>query len=354
MVSRRSRDKNTVGSRLSNLQSDLDQAKKSSGLSTGEVKTENLDDNAVDRSAIAPNAVGSAEIDRGAVGTDHLGIVNSLKSDSNFDISTPGSVTINGSPIPYPGAATTAASGIVELATDAETVTGTDTVRAVTPSNITGRQASAAEVLAATNTTKLVTPASLKVNVMDRITSLETQNSSSIPWTYRVPSSVVVSSGTAATAADGTVTFTGAVIVKLNGVFRAGKKYRIFVSDLTSATAGYIYAALQVGGSIVGGSNWNGMTMYMQSATWGSFFQSTVANTPLMGYANTGTPNGDFEIEVNRPFLSYPRINLIRSYYATTTVWGGYYNTLGTVLNADGFWFQGDFAMTGKIQVVEL
>jgi hypothetical protein len=40
-------------------------------------------------------------------------------------------------------AATTTSAGIVELATDAETITGTDTTRAVTPSNITALQADA-------------------------------------------------------------------------------------------------------------------------------------------------------------------------------------------------------------------
>jgi hypothetical protein len=37
---------------------------------------------------------------------------------------------------PVPGSATTTTAGIVELATDAETTTGTDTTRATTPSNI--------------------------------------------------------------------------------------------------------------------------------------------------------------------------------------------------------------------------
>lgn len=36
------------------------------------------------------------------------------------------------------GASSTTATGIVELATDAETITGTDTIRAITPSNLTG------------------------------------------------------------------------------------------------------------------------------------------------------------------------------------------------------------------------
>ena len=38
---------------------------------------------------------------------------------------------------PSPGQATTAAQGIVELATNAEAVTGTDTLRAVTPAGLT-------------------------------------------------------------------------------------------------------------------------------------------------------------------------------------------------------------------------
>ncbi len=37
---------------------------------------------------------------------------------------------------PSPGAATTSAQGIVELATNAETIAGTDTVRAVTPAGV--------------------------------------------------------------------------------------------------------------------------------------------------------------------------------------------------------------------------
>lgn len=68
--------------------------------------------------------------------------------------------------------ATTTVKGKVELATDAETQTGTDTVRAITPSNLTARSATttrtgiaelatAAEVTAGTDPDRIVTPATL-------------------------------------------------------------------------------------------------------------------------------------------------------------------------------------------------
>jgi hypothetical protein len=69
--------------------------------------------------------------------------------------------------------ATTTVKGIVELATDAETQTGTDTVRAITPSNLSARTATEtrtgiaeiatdAETLAFTDDARFVTPLKLK------------------------------------------------------------------------------------------------------------------------------------------------------------------------------------------------
>ncbi|MFC1567324.1 hypothetical protein ACFL3R_00620 [Thermodesulfobacteriota bacterium] len=58
-------------------------------------------------------------------------------------------------------AATATSQGTVELATDAETATGTDTERATTPANIASMKASDAEAIAGTATDKLITPANL-------------------------------------------------------------------------------------------------------------------------------------------------------------------------------------------------
>ena len=74
--------------------------------------------------------------------------------------------------------ATTTASGIAELATSAETITGTDTVRAVTPAGLAAKVASAtaqgvvelatsAEVITGTDTTRAITPAGLVAGLRD-------------------------------------------------------------------------------------------------------------------------------------------------------------------------------------------
>ena len=73
-------------------------------------------------------------------------------------------------------AASATVSGVVELATDAETITGTDTARAVTPANIQAKVAGAtvkgivelatdAETITGTDTARAVTPANIQAKV---------------------------------------------------------------------------------------------------------------------------------------------------------------------------------------------
>jgi len=75
------------------------------------------------------------------------------------------------------GAASETASGIIELATAAEVVTGTDAVRAVTPAGLQGKAASAtakgivelatdAECQTGTDTARAVTPAGAKASIL--------------------------------------------------------------------------------------------------------------------------------------------------------------------------------------------
>jgi hypothetical protein len=89
VVSRRYRDKNTVGTRLNNLSNKIESAEKKSGLSQTKVESGNLDTNSVVRDAIAPGAVGPNEIDRGAVGTENLGVVNAITTDSDLSLLGP-------------------------------------------------------------------------------------------------------------------------------------------------------------------------------------------------------------------------------------------------------------------------
>lgn len=71
-------------------------------------------------------------------------------------------------------AASTSAAGIVELATDGETQTGTDTARALTPSNLTAKEASAANYRANTAdrilTTDIVWTSAEEVTLTDAAT----------------------------------------------------------------------------------------------------------------------------------------------------------------------------------------
>lgn len=79
----------------------------------------------------------SAEIKSGVLVTVSEGTVN---ADSAWMLTTNDAITLDTTALTftrqYP-AATTSVAGIAELATDAETITGTDTTRTVTPSNIT-------------------------------------------------------------------------------------------------------------------------------------------------------------------------------------------------------------------------
>jgi len=93
--------------------------------------------------------------------------------------------------------ASTALRGTVELATDAETITGADAGRAVTPAGLAAVRA--------------------------------------LPVRGVVPSSVVVGSGSASVASDGTITFTGVSSVSLNDVFDGlgGDVYRVVLNIAT-------------------------------------------------------------------------------------------------------------------------
>lgn len=96
-------------------------------------------------------------------------------------LTTNGGAEIDAGGLPVPDASLTV-KGIVELATDAETLTGTDTARAITPSNLTAKLAvvvvdasdtvkgivelaTSAETITGSDTVRAVTPAGLHAKV---------------------------------------------------------------------------------------------------------------------------------------------------------------------------------------------
>ena len=113
--------------------------------------------------------------------------------------------------------ASTTVKGIVELATDAETITGTDTARAVTPAGLAAVRARVAQGV--------------------------------------IPSSVAVGSGSASVDADGLVTFTGVSSLSLNDVFDGvgGDMYELYVRAVSSTGATQIMRMRASGTDYSGG-----------------------------------------------------------------------------------------------------
>lgn len=125
-----------------------------------------------------------------AAGLVANGVVDSVGASQYYSALT----TIISNLSPSPPDASTTVKGIVELATDAETQTGTDAVRAITPANLTARTATetrtgiielatAAETQAGTDAFRGVTPATLasltstatRAGLVELATDAETQ-----------------------------------------------------------------------------------------------------------------------------------------------------------------------------------
>lgn len=134
--------------------------------------------------------------------------------------------------------ATLTQQGIVELATSAETIAGTDTDRAVTPAGLVTltatdarrglvELATAAEARAGTDTTRAITPATLRAVT--------------IPVQGVIPASIAYTGGSAPTVADdGTINFTAKSAVRLNGIFdgTGADLYKIYIYFKSSTGAG--------------------------------------------------------------------------------------------------------------------
>ncbi len=96
-------------------------------------------DASVTAAANSANAASSSESNAAAsAAAAAASVIASLQKASNLSDVTSAATAFSN----IKQAATAVATGVVELATDAETVTGTDTIRAVTPANLTAKMAS--------------------------------------------------------------------------------------------------------------------------------------------------------------------------------------------------------------------
>ena len=113
--------------------------------------------------------IASAVDIRGAQGASGAGSGDMLAAQNLSDVDDAPTAFAN-----IKQAATTSATGVVELATDAETETGTDTSRAITPSNLTAKEATVSEYRANTAdrilTTDVINDAMAEVALTDGAT----------------------------------------------------------------------------------------------------------------------------------------------------------------------------------------
>jgi len=121
-----------------------------------------------------------------------------------------------------------------------------------------------------------------------------------------VPSSVAVGSGTGSADSLGTVTFTGASSVSLNGVFSSTYDNYVFVVNLTSVTTDNdSFIRLRTGGTDNTASVYGGAVSYMNSASssGSASFGATQSywTTQYMASAHTA---GEFIMNIFNPYLA--------------------------------------------------
>ena len=89
MASNRSRSTNSVGNKLNNLDSRVARNEKGTNnphLSPDVIEEQHLTDGSVSEAKIAERSVTENKIARGAVGTEHLGVVNTITADSGLTL----------------------------------------------------------------------------------------------------------------------------------------------------------------------------------------------------------------------------------------------------------------------------
>jgi hypothetical protein len=112
------------------------------------------------------NSLGAKTIKRDVAGTLTALASGDLASGQYIELSYNGTDMIWTNAGSF-AAASTAAQGIVELATDGETQTGTDTARAITPSNLTAKEATVANYRA--NTADRILTTDIVWSAVDRV-----------------------------------------------------------------------------------------------------------------------------------------------------------------------------------------
>lgn len=267
--------------------------------------------------------------------------------------------------------ASTAVRGQVFLASNAETTTGVDGNKAVTPAGLASVKATNAEVLAGVST-KLVTPVGLK-SAMDsgmfdtryytesEINGLITNNAFVGIRRVIPPTVAKAGTGTVVVDSDGTVRVSvgGPTAISLNDIFQTGKNYEIDIVGITSADGNNAFRFRKAGVDLSGASDYVWGAFY-DTLTWigsqaGSGY-SAVSNTVLLS-VNGKTNHWSKIFILNRHNTSSQYFHFISNSRAGSqqTIWSGSGDTGGTTQT--GFTLivgAGSFSADTQIKVWEL
>lgn len=174
----------------------------------------------------------------------------------------------------------------------------------------------------------------------------------------QIPSSVAVGSGTASVALDGTVTFTGASSVSLNGVFTGEHDvYEATILLTNSVAGGGVWNRMRAGGVDYSGATYNYVAHYTAVASGPnrySFFGGTAAPTLNPGLG-ASTPLIRSKITYFSPARSEAIVQMMAEHvvaasdrymcFEAADVGGSPY---------DGFTIASGGTMSGRIKVVKI
>jgi hypothetical protein len=166
-----------------------------------------------------PDVLLNLTIPRGATGASGAGTGDMVAANNLSDVADVATAFAT-----IKQAATEAATGVVELATDAETQTGTDTARAITPANLTARTATVTrlgivelatdtEAAGGSDTTRYITPAQLHESRVDVASATTTDIGAAASNFLRITGTTAITGlGTAADGVWRDIMFSGSLV----------------------------------------------------------------------------------------------------------------------------------------------
>lgn len=171
-----------------------------------------------------------------------------------------------------------------------------------------------------------------------------------------IPTSIAVGSGSGSVAANGTITFTGATSISINGCFtNAYKNYRIMYVNEGGSTGAQVFFRYRASGTDNSGS------AYYYGGNYGTWTGSTGARNGqnatsmyLTWIGNSTASYGRATIDVSNPYQARATWHSLQNgYYDTSTLAGEHHSGMFSVeASFDGFTFlagSGNFSGTIKI-----